>query len=107
MNQDNLNIAEILDMGRDLLEAFIEEIPQNLAELHSAFEAREGKAIAEAAHKIKGSSAYIGATNAKELAGKLEKMGNAGVVNGAALLLRQLEIELQSTIAKLRQALEG
>jgi PAS domain S-box-containing protein len=106
MNQESLNIAEILEMGRDLLEAFIDEIPQNLAELHAAFVAKDGREIAEAAHKIKGSSAYIGATKAKELAGTIERMGTAGDVNGATLLLRQLEIELETTIANLRRALE-
>jgi PAS domain S-box-containing protein len=106
-DQENLNIAEILEMGRDLLEAFIEEIPQNITELHAAFEAKEGRLIAEAAHKIKGSSAYIGASKAKELAGTIERLGTTGDIHGAVVLLRQMEIELETTIANLKRALEG
>ncbi|MCK5830749.1 MAG: Hpt domain-containing protein [Methylococcales bacterium] len=55
--------------------AFLKEMPEQVDQLRGCVKNKETKEIALLAHKIKGSSAIIGAIRLSRVAGKMERAG--------------------------------
>jgi CheY-like chemotaxis protein len=66
-------VGEDQEFGRDLVATFAVSGAQVLAEMESALRTGDRKALARAAHKLKGASANIHATPLRELAHTLEQ----------------------------------
>jgi HPt (histidine-containing phosphotransfer) domain-containing protein len=70
---------------------FLEDCPTRLSAIQAGVEGRDGAALLEAAHALRGSVANFGATRAVEAALKLELMGKAGDLTGAPAALADLQ----------------
>lgn len=68
----------------ELVEIFHQEYPKTLAELRSAIEHRDPRALQRSAHQLKGCLRYFGTTPAGDLALALEQLGRSGTTTGAA-----------------------
>jgi CheY-like chemotaxis protein/HPt (histidine-containing phosphotransfer) domain-containing protein len=80
--------------GRELVLLYLAEAPDALSELRQAVEQQQAVEVRQAAHKLKGSSSYVGAWRVTALSAELEQEGRRGTVDGvASALLSQLEDE--------------
>ncbi len=99
---DPARLADLRDLGPAdgwgllpaAVEAFRRQVPSNLAALEQALNDGGGEALAQAAHKLKGSSANIGATGAAGLCEQLERLTESSDVQSGYLLLERLRAEL-------------
>ncbi|MBC8120262.1 MAG: response regulator, partial [Gemmatimonadaceae bacterium] len=74
-----------------LLELFGPDTQTRLAALQDALTRADALALARAAHGLKGSCLYFGATRMEALCTKLEKQGRSGAVEESHEALKQLE----------------
>ena len=86
MGGDPLILAELID-------SFLQETPPLLVTLRRSLEESNATELRRAAHTLKSSSKDFGATRLSECARKLEEMGKAGTLQGAADLVAQVEDE--------------
>jgi HPt (histidine-containing phosphotransfer) domain-containing protein len=63
-------------LQRELIESFFTHSVKTLSEVRLAFDKREARALARAAHKLKSAARAIGALELGELAARLEAAGN-------------------------------
>lgn len=89
------------DIGEELIDLFLEAAPKYLAAMSRALSEEDTAALEDCAHKLRGSSATIGAMRLSQLAGQLEEASCAGSVNMAGDLVKKAEAEL----VELRRAL--
>ncbi|MBC7658544.1 MAG: Hpt domain-containing protein [Chitinophagaceae bacterium] len=94
-----------------VVEAFLEAIPEGMAKLKASIVARDAKALAMAAHSLKGAILNFGAVEAVRLGQELENCGYAGTIDGVETLLNAFEEavevlihELQSETARYQEA---
>ncbi len=85
-----------------LTESFGRTSEKDLACIRVALAAGDAGAIAEAAHALKGAAAAIGATRAREIAGKIEEVSRRGTPGD----LPALALELAAAVAEAREDLE-
>lgn len=96
---DTLRLAELAELGdesdtgwlRGLIERYIEDTAVRLKEIRQACQDSNAKSIAEIAHTLKGSSNNMGVTAMADTAQKLQKLGEAGSLEGALVLVEELE----------------
>ena len=74
-----------------------------LQQIRDAVETGQATKLRQAAHTLKGSSASLGAKALAAKSHELEKIGRGGSVEGAGVLLPQLEAEFD----RARRALEA
>jgi HPt (histidine-containing phosphotransfer) domain-containing protein len=86
-----------------LIDLFIEEMPNYLADLQKAISAGDGQALYLAAHKFKGSSSNLGAVGVIAVCKQLEQLGRAGNLEQAAQLMSN---EMDKEIKLLTDALK-
>jgi HPt (histidine-containing phosphotransfer) domain-containing protein len=79
---------------RDIVEAFLDESPRLLATMRRAIEKQDGRTLQRAAHTLKGSTGYFGATHASEMALQLETMGKKSDMAHAHNALADMEREM-------------
>jgi two-component system, sensor histidine kinase and response regulator len=82
-----------LDIVDELIKLFLDETPAQLQQIREAAQMNDAIGLRQAAHTLKGGSAGLGVTEVARLSAELEKLGRGGVVDGAAMLLLQLETE--------------
>lgn len=82
--------AEALDRATDdveflkeIIEVFLEELPDHMAEIKEAVDGKDGEALRKSAHKLAGSLSGFAAKAAMETASKLEAVGKEGRLNEA------------------------
>jgi HPt (histidine-containing phosphotransfer) domain-containing protein len=76
---------------RELIELFLQDVPQRLQDLEQALARGDAPTLARAAHTIKGSSSNFGAARLCKLAQEIEsegKSGNLAAVGGGITELR-------------------
>jgi two-component system sensor histidine kinase/response regulator len=102
-NPDIWNKAETLErLGGDeelleeLTQIFVSESPKLLDKLQQAVSTADAEEVMRGAHSIKGELSCLGAVAAAATAQKLETMGSAKELAGAAETFACLERELQS-----------
>jgi two-component system, sensor histidine kinase and response regulator len=99
-----------MDGDRAILEevitALLESAPGALAAMREAVEAGDPVRVAHAAHAMKGAVANVAASGALAATTRLEDMGRAGDLSGAAEQFRALEHEMRVLIAALRAFVE-
>lgn len=67
----------------ELVEIFLEDAELRLEEIRNAIASEDPTELRSTAHKLKGSSANMGATQLTGIAKTLEDMGHSGQVDGA------------------------
>ena len=85
----------------DLIDTFLDDAPQLLADMHDAAEQGDAERLRIAAHSLKSNSADFGATSLYNSSKELEAMGKAGALAGAAELVAQAETEYERVKAAL------
>jgi HPt (histidine-containing phosphotransfer) domain-containing protein len=75
------------DVVAELIDIYLDDLPERLASVREALSAGEPSKIRSAAHALKGSSASIGAVRLAAICGDLEAIGKQGITAGASDLL--------------------
>jgi HPt (histidine-containing phosphotransfer) domain-containing protein len=91
----------------ELIDTFLEDAPQLLADMHQAVEQGDAAGLRLAAHSLKSNSADFGAMALSNLCRELEGMGKAGKLDGAAGLVRQAAAEYEQVKAALEAVYSG
>ncbi len=78
---------------RELIDMFLQDIPDRIAELEQALAAQDAPLLTRAAHTIKGSSSNFGAAALVAVALAMEHQGKAGDFAGATTTLPALRAE--------------
>jgi HPt (histidine-containing phosphotransfer) domain-containing protein len=79
------------ELLKEIAEIFLEQCPEELAEIRRAIEAQNPEAVQEAAHSLKGAVGNFGAKTAFDAAYRLELMGRKGNLSGSGEALTELE----------------
>jgi HPt (histidine-containing phosphotransfer) domain-containing protein len=86
---------------REIAQIFFEQYPTTLSDIRQALASRDGPALEQAAHFLKGAVANFGAQRASEAAFSLEKMGREGRWENPEAALANLEAELERLLPEL------
>jgi CheY-like chemotaxis protein len=82
----------------NLLLKYLADVPDMLTELRTALDRAEPRAVAFAAHALKGSSSVFGAHRLEELCGEMERAGQAGQLETLVRLFPSIEREVQRVL---------
>jgi HPt (histidine-containing phosphotransfer) domain-containing protein len=85
------------EMLSEVAEIFLSHSESSIRELKKAIEADDAPEVERTAHKLKGSSANLGATRITKLCEELENAGGSDDLSRAPELLEQLESEFERT----------
>jgi signal transduction histidine kinase/DNA-binding response OmpR family regulator/HPt (histidine-containing phosphotransfer) domain-containing protein/PAS domain-containing protein len=77
----------------ELIDSFLEDAPQLLAELDRSVEGGDSAGVRLVAHSLKSNGADFGATTFSNLCKELEMVGKSGALNGVAGLATQVGVE--------------
>lgn len=91
------------ELLREMAELFLEESPRFVSEIQTALKNNDIQSLTYAAHTLKGSVGNFAAPEAAEAARQLEHMGRKGELEGAGVILAQLE----AALGRLQPALES
>jgi signal transduction histidine kinase/DNA-binding response OmpR family regulator len=86
----------------EITEAFLEECPKMMQQLHRSLAEEDGAAFQRAAHTLKGSLRYFGVSEAFDCAYELECRGRDAQFRDASELLSTIEAELEQIETELR-----
>ena len=87
-----------------LIGTFQHDCPKMMAKIRGGLSARDPRALAEAAHALKGSVGNFGPSRAFETAREIEKTGREGKLDGAWELYATLEDDLARLLPALQSA---
>lgn len=88
---------------RELIDVFLEDVPQRFAELEKALAAQDAPLLTRAAHTIKGSCSNFGAAGLARVALEMEKQGKAAAFADAAATFPILRTEFGLVAEALKQ----
>jgi signal transduction histidine kinase/DNA-binding response OmpR family regulator/HPt (histidine-containing phosphotransfer) domain-containing protein len=89
------------DVVAEFIALFVEEAPPLLAAIRAGIMAGDADAVRRAAHSLKSGSANMGAHRMAALCAALEHQGRSGSLDGAAVVVAQLEREWERVTAAL------
>ncbi len=84
------------DLARRVAATFINTMPEQLAALAVAIRSFDAPATRLAAHSLKGAAGNVGGVAVRDLASKLEKLGESGELESAAGFLPELDATFQN-----------
>ncbi len=86
----------------EMIDIFLAQTPGHITELNGAVAAKEWRKIAELAHKIKPTLAFMGVDSAKEVMAEIEKDGrNEENYEGIVFKIDQLQEVFETIFSKL------
>ncbi|MCD4755755.1 MAG: response regulator [Deltaproteobacteria bacterium] len=88
-----------------IIKLYLESSPELITTVRESVEQGDSKALCEAAHSLKSSSANLGAIQLAAVCKELEDMGREGRTDGAKALMDRIESEHQSAHAALAEEL--
>ena len=88
---------------REVIGIFIEDTPQRLAELRTAFASADQTRFTRAAHSIKGSASNLGAARLRSLAEQVEHGSRKNGLAGLDALIPTLEGEFSAAKSELER----
>lgn len=88
-----------VDIMREAIAIVLDEVPQQLQALQDAMARQDPKGVEAKAHRLKGVMSNIGGLAAREIAQKLETMGEQGQLTGGTELVESLAKEIERVIA--------
>ncbi len=100
-------VNEDSELLGDLLQIFTQEYPVMLQKLQAALEEKSLVEIARFSHKLKGSALQFSAISAAGTAGRLEKMAQAGALEGSNAVFAQLKNEIAELADALRRMVQN
>lgn len=93
-------------LAREVIDLFLSEAPELLAQIQSAITGGDCPRLANAAHALKGSVANFSAEHAYALAYELEKIGRTGDLSPAVEILSALRREILLVTSSLKELSE-
>jgi len=99
-------VQDDCELLAEIAQTFLEEVPKLLQQLQVAFSEQDGKTFQRAAHTLKGSLRYFGASEAFNVAYELECVGREARFKDAPELLAKVEAELKHIEPDLRNFLD-
>ncbi len=96
------NIEGDRELLGEMLEIFLETLPQQLGDLKAAWSDGALDRVAGAAHSLKGSLLTLAAPRGSELAARIEKAGRGQDADTIRALLPEFETELEGLCQELR-----
>ena len=88
---------------QELVDIFLTDAAERVAELKDALSKGEAEDFGRTAHKLKGSSANMGAVGLSDIAKDMEAMGRARSLDSADTLIESLQEEL----GRVRESLQA
>ncbi|AOS46292.1 Hpt domain protein [Lacunisphaera limnophila] len=88
---------------RELIDVFLEDVPQRIAEIERALATSDAPLLTRAAHTIKGSGSNFGTAGLGHVSFEMEKQGKAGAFADAAATLPALKTEFALVAEALKQ----
>ncbi len=88
---------------RELIDVFLEDVPQRFAELEQALTSGDAALLTRAAHTIKGSCSNFGATDLAAVALQMEMQGKSKSFTDAKATLPALKAEFARVEEALKQ----
>lgn len=88
---------------QELVEIYLDDTDLRVKELTEELNKPDAEAFGRTAHKVKGSSANMGAIGLMDLAHKLEQMGKGGELSEAAATLKALTEEYERVKLALKE----
>jgi two-component system sensor histidine kinase/response regulator len=93
-----------LELFRDMLAAFVEQLPRSLLQIRDAIRKCDSQALVSAAHKFRGGALIFGPSELTELLVRLERLAAASRMADAAEPAARLQSAADGVIAKMRAA---
>ena len=90
---------------RELIQIFLDEIPQQMANLQVAIEVSDFDKVERAAHRLNGELRCLGLTDAAENARELERLGEERAIQPAAKVFAMFSEQLSAISAAMRDTL--
>ncbi len=84
------------DLAREVLEVFVNDVPQQIRRLYEALESGEASVAQRVAHTIKGASANVSAEALRALATEMESAAQAGDLDAVRARAASLEPQLDA-----------
>ncbi len=84
------------ELARHVVRRFLADLPEQFAALSQAVASGDSGAVTQAAHAIKGAAANSGGAQLRALAWKVEQLGRAGDLAGAAATMPDLSASFDS-----------
>ena len=94
-----------LDLAREIFGSFLETADHGIAQVEAAIAAGDGKALGQAAHALKSSTANVGAQVLSDCYRELEKYGREGRTDAARALLGRVRREHARALSQLGEML--
>jgi len=82
------------ELAQIVFSEFLEDIPQQIQALKDLLESGDISGSARQAHSIRGASASVGGEGLRKVATKMEKVADAGDLDGVNILMSELEEQL-------------
>ena len=96
-----------MEFFKEIAELFLENLPDNIAQIREGIGKSDTHAVERAAHSLKGSVGNFGAKRAFEAAYRLEVLGREGRLAEAEGALPELEREFKNLEAAMKEASSG
>ncbi len=98
-----VGLKEIIgDDVNDIIQTYLDQLPEYVASIKSAYKKQDAHELAEAAHTFKGSSSNLGIIHLTALCLELERMGKSGSVYDAEPLVQSIDEEIPKVVAALK-----
>lgn len=78
---------------QEILDTFVQSTDELMGPLRDGVRAGDIVVVQRESHRLKGSSANVGAEGLRECSVELEQLGRSGSLDGAAAILEQIEAE--------------
>ena len=111
---DPARLEALRDMGADasrlverVVASYTSSVDASLENLRAVALAGDGSGLAQIAHRLRGSSANLGAVRVSELCLQLETRGRAGETDGLEPLIARLTHAVHATVADLQLEIEA
>jgi len=100
-------LAEDGSLLRELRDLFVNEAPEQLHRMDDGHRQGDAKAVALAAHRLKGTAATFGAEEMRRLCMEIEGLARGGSLDGVQSMIQQLGTECDRLRLALDQAIES
>ena len=90
----------------DLIAALERDVEKSMPDMHAALDKADPERLRQAAHRLRGSFASLGAVKAASLCHELETIGAGGDISQAAPMVERLDILCSESVDALRELLQ-
>jgi HPt (histidine-containing phosphotransfer) domain-containing protein len=95
------------DFLATMVDIFVADVPTRLDAIRAGLRQADAHGVEQAAHSLKGALATMAADGAAAEAFRLEQLGRAGTLEGAADILAALERQVTEVTAALKHLLDS